>query len=108
MKKRTSDNSSSSLESTTTTPNEEGAILYVITLDGKPLEPDVWRKYSKTYGTQGATGLYGWRPPKKVYYTLGRARCGLHHVPRAIRSKCRISAFTWKCDIDLDNKTQGR
>ncbi len=66
--------------------------LFVLMLDGKILTPAAFEKYWNNYGS-GASSLYGWRPPKKIYYTLGQARCGLSHVPAEIKSKVEIYKF---------------
>lgn len=64
--------------------------LYVLVLDGNILTPDSFKEYWKNYGDQQ---LYGWRPPKKIYYTLGTAKTGLHYVPTQIRDRVEIHKF---------------
>jgi hypothetical protein len=66
--------------------------LFVLVLDGNILTPDTFTKYWENYGSTGSV-LYGWRPPKKVYYTMGAARNGLRHVPEQIRAKVEIHKF---------------
>lgn len=66
--------------------------LYVLMLGDYILTPDTFKEYWGNYGNS-ASGLYGWRPPKKVYYTLGQAKCGLHYVPAAIQHKVKIHKF---------------
>ena len=67
--------------------------LYVLVLDGKILTPDTFKEHWKNYGQAEGSGLYGWRPPKKIYYTAGHAKNGLRFVPEAIRSKVEIHVF---------------
>ncbi len=64
--------------------------VYALHLDGELLEGNVWKKYSKKYGTNG---LYGWKPPKRIYYKLGHAKNGLSHLPAEIRSKVEIVRY---------------
>lgn len=67
--------------------------LYVLMLDGKILTPDTFKEYWKNYGGSYSAQLYGWRPPKKIYYTLGHAQNGLRHVPKEIQEKVEITIF---------------
>lgn len=60
--------------------------------EGHILTPDVVRQYWEHYGAGGST-LQGWRPPKKVYYTLPTAKAQLRWVPEQIRSKVEIHRF---------------
>lgn len=64
----------------------------MLVLDGIVLTPDAFTAYWKNYGAAGSV-LQGWRPPKKVYYTLGAARNGLRFVPKEIRDKVEIHKF---------------
>ncbi len=64
--------------------------LYVLMLDGNILTPDSFKQYWKNYGGQQ---LYGWRPPKKIYYTLGAAKNGIRCVPVQIRDRVEIHKF---------------
>ncbi len=41
----------------------------------------------------GAPNLYGWRPPKKVYWKLGLARSGATHLPEDILDDCEIVEY---------------
>jgi hypothetical protein len=66
--------------------------LFVLMLDGFVLTPDSFSRYWKNYGS-GGSGLYGWRPPKKIYYTEGQAKAGLAHIPEAIKDKVEIHKF---------------
>ena len=52
--------------------------------------PDLFKKYWKNYGSNS---LYGWNPPKKIYYTLGRARSGFAHIPNEIKDDLAIAKF---------------
>lgn len=67
--------------------------LYALVIDGNILTPDSFTQYWKGYGTTGSQ-LYGWRPPKKIYYTLGAAKNGLRFVPKEIKDKVEIHKFT--------------
>jgi hypothetical protein len=64
--------------------------IYALILDGGILTPDTFKEYWKNYG---GNELYGWRPPKKIYYTLGHAKAGLHWVPEKLRDKVEIHRF---------------
>ena len=75
--------------------------LYVLMLDGHILTPDSFKEYWKSYGH---SQLYGWRPPKKIYYTLGHAKNGLRHVPIQIRDKVEIHVFKSSEKIDIFTK----
>ncbi len=79
--------------------------LYVLMLDGVILTPDSFQEYWKNYGTTGSS-LYGWRPPKKIYYTLGHARNGLRFVPEQIRDKVQIHVFesAGEATLSITNK----
>ena len=57
---------------------------------GEILTPKVFDKYWPNYGS---SGLCGWRPPKKIYYTLGTARSGFSHIPDKIKPKLAIATF---------------
>lgn len=41
----------------------------------------------------GAPNLYGWRPPKKVYWKLCLARSGATHLPEDILDDCEIVEY---------------
>lgn len=66
--------------------------LYAITFkeSGAILTPDSFKKFWKSYGDNG---LYGWRAPKKIYYTLGMAKAGFSHMPEQIKPLVQISKF---------------
>lgn len=68
---------------------QENAV-YAFHLDGELLVGNVWKKYSSKYGDNG---LYGWKPPKRVYFTLGYARAGRSHLPHQIRNKTKIVKY---------------
>lgn len=57
---------------------------------GEIVAPDLFKKYWKNYGSNS---LYGWNPPKKIYYTLGRARSGFAHIPNEIKDDLAIAKF---------------
>lgn len=67
-------------------PNE----LFALHYEGELLGPDVWKKYSSKYG---GNSLYGWRPPKKVYYKYGHAKNGLRHLPKEIQEDVKIVRY---------------
>lgn len=58
---------------------------------GEPLTPESFKKYWPNYGRND---LYGWRPPKKVYYSLGNAKKGFVHIPDELKPKLVIAEFT--------------
>lgn len=64
--------------------------LFVLHLNGERLDPKIWKKYSKNYGNNQ---LYGWRPPKKVYYTIGHARNGIRYLPKEIQPDIQIVRY---------------
>jgi hypothetical protein len=74
--------------------------LYVLVLDGFILTPDTFLQYWKNYGSIGSN-LQGWRPPKKIYYTLGYAKSGLKRVPKEIRDKVEIHKFVSTGKVEL-------
>lgn len=58
---------------------------------GEPLTPESFKKHWPNYGTNN---LYGWRPPKKVYYSIGNAKKGFAHIPEELKPKLVIAEFT--------------
>lgn len=64
--------------------------LFALVLDGNILTPDSFKEFWKNYSSNE---LYGWRPPKKIYYTIGYAKAGRHHVPAQIRDRVEIHRF---------------
>lgn len=70
--------------------NKEENILYALHLNGKLLDTKVWKEYSKSYGTNE---LYGWRPPKRIYYKISHARNGIKHLPKQIQNKVKIVIY---------------
>ncbi len=65
--------------------------LYALVLDGKILTPTLFKEYWKNYGNND---LYGWKPPKKIYFTLGRAKAGKKWIPKELQDKVEIHRFT--------------
>lgn len=78
--------------------------LYVLMLGDYILTPDTFKEYWEGYGS-GATGLYGWRPPKKIYYTLGQARRGKRYVPKEIAKCVKIHKFLSAGEVDNEQTT---
>jgi len=66
--------------------------LFALTFknSGEILTPDSFKKYWKGYG---GNCLQGWKPPKKIYYTLGTAKSGFGHIPEQIKPLIQISKF---------------
>ena len=64
--------------------------VWALHLDGKLLDWNVWKEYSTKYGDNG---LYGWKPPKRLYYTRGHASAGRSHLPEQIRDKVEIVRY---------------
>lgn len=64
--------------------------VFAILLDGEVVSQKVIKKHFPSYGQNE---LYGWRPPKRVYYKLGHARAGLKHLPEQIQKKVKIHKF---------------
>jgi|LakMenEpi03Aug12_release.lakeMendotaPanAssembly.Ray.scaffolds.fasta_scaffold178645_4 hypothetical protein len=54
------------------------------------LNPKTFKSYWKNYGNNS---LYGWRVPKKVYDSIGRAKAGFSHVPEEMKDKLAIAEF---------------
>jgi hypothetical protein len=71
-------------------PNKEPNTLYALHFKDELIEPNIWKKYSDKYGSQG---LYGWKPPKKVYYTLGHAKAAMKHLPKQIINEVQIIKY---------------
>lgn len=71
--------------------------LYVITFkDTKEMiTPDSIKQYWKNYGSAAGSGLYGWRPAKKVYFTLGQAKRGFSFIPDQLKPQCEISMYAY-------------
>jgi hypothetical protein len=71
--------------------------LYVITFkETKEMAtPDSIKKYWKNYGSARGNGLYGWRPAKKVYYSLGQAKKGFSFIPDELKPQCEISMYAY-------------
>jgi len=64
-------------------------ICYAIVLKNtkQVLSPDTIRQ---NYPNYGGNVLYGWKPPKKVYYKVGHAKSAYTLLPEKIRSLCVI------------------
>lgn len=71
-----------------TLPNE----LFALHLEGQMLHPAVWANYSAKYGN-AKDWIMGWRPPKKVYHSIGHARVGLGQLPAELRGKVEIVRY---------------
>lgn len=54
------------------------------------LSPASFKEHWQGYGNNQ---LHGWRPPKKVYYTLGNAKSGFAHIPDQIKPHVCIRAI---------------
>lgn len=70
-------------------------ILFAITFKetGEILTPDSFKEHWPKYGSSSGAGLYGWRPPKKIYYNFGQAKRGFSFVPEALKPQLEISVF---------------
>lgn len=68
--------------------------LYVLVIKETKeiLTPDSFAKYWENYGRND---LYGWRPAKKIYYTLGTAKAGFAHIPEELKPKISIAIFSF-------------
>ena len=71
--------------------------LYVITFKEtkEMVTPDSIKKYWKNYGSARGSGLYGWRPAKRVYYSLGQAKVGFSYIPDQLKPQCEISMYAY-------------
>ena len=78
--------------------NQDELFAIVFTETGELLSPSSFKKYWPKYGENG---LYGWRPPKKIYFTLGQARAGFSHIPDALKEKVSIRRFVGAGDVIL-------
>lgn len=75
------------------------AIVYKDTLE--ILTPKSFKKYWPNYG---GSYLQGWRPPKKIYYSLGFARSGFSHIPNELKDKLAIAKVS-KMEIVQDGES---
>lgn len=68
-------------------------MLYAINFidSGEVLTTESFMKYWPNYSSNS---LRGWRPPKKIYYTLGRAKGGFAYIPEQLKPFLEISEFT--------------
>ena len=55
--------------------------------------PKSFKQYWPNYGSND---LYGWRPAKKMYETLGQARRGFSFIPNLLKGDLDIAIFTFK------------
>ena len=70
----------------------ESNILYAIVFKDtlKLLTPEESKRRFPNYGQNE---LYGWRPPKKVYNTLPKAKAGFAHIPDSLKKELCIHPF---------------
>ena len=61
--------------------------VYALHLDGEIINTNIWEKYSSKYG------VYGWKPPKRLYFKPGHAKTGRSHLPHQIRDKVEIAVY---------------
>jgi hypothetical protein len=66
---------------------------------GEIVTPESFKKYWKNYGDADGW-LQGWRPPKKVYYTVGHAKSGFAHIPSEIKPLVSIAEFSFSKILD--------
>jgi hypothetical protein len=71
------------------------------------LTPESFKAYWPNYGSSGS-GLQGWRPPKKIYYTLGTARSGFSHIPEKLKPKLAIAKFAFTEIVETGAELQER
>lgn len=73
---------------------KEENILYAIHYQGKLIKDvkSLWKQYTEKYGDI-KDSIQGWKAPKKVYFSLGRAKAGLTHLPKQIIKDCEIIAY---------------
>lgn len=65
--------------------------LYALVLEnGEQLTPAAVREHYPNYGH---SGLYGWRAPKKVYYTLGHLHGAYTQLPDKIKKIVKMQVF---------------
>lgn len=67
-------------------PKTHPNTIYAIHYKGQLLGSFKWGSGASDY-------LYGWRPPKKVYWKLGLARSGATHLPEDILDDCEIVEY---------------
>lgn len=68
-------------------PKTHPNTIYAIHYKGQLLGSFKWE------GGNYRSNLYGWRPPKKVYWKLGLARSGATHLPEDILDDCEIVEY---------------
>lgn len=66
--------------------------LYAIVFksDKKLVTPAELKKRWPNYGSNE---LYGWRPPKRVYDTVAKAKAGFAHLPEDLKPELCIHPF---------------
>jgi hypothetical protein len=60
------------------------------------LTAESFRKFWKSYGSNN---LCGWRFPKKLYFTEGKARAGFSHIPSQLKEKVEIARFDFAATV---------
>lgn len=65
-------------------------VLYVLHYQGQIISPNIWKQFSKNYGS---SSLSGWKPPKKIYFSLSYAKSAIKHLPQQIRDKIEIVRY---------------
>lgn len=61
-------------------------VLYALHYKGKLLGTFKWEGGNTSV-------LYGWRPPKKIYFKIGQANCGVSHLPQEIIDDIEIVMY---------------
>ncbi len=80
--------------------------LYVMMIGDEILTPQSIKKYCPGYGTYH--GHYGWKPPKKVYYTAGHARSAYTRMPDKLKEVVTVRLFQAVGDIVPMDKPDGQ
>lgn len=72
--------------------------IYAITFKdtGKIVTAKSFKEFWKNYGNNQ---LYGWRSPKKIYFTLGQAKAGFSHIPSQLKPLLEISSFVREASV---------
>lgn len=67
-------------------------IIYALVFKdtGEIVNAKLFKQYWVKYGSNS---VYGWRMPKKMYETLGRAKAGFSHVPEQLKPLIDIAEF---------------
>jgi len=61
-------------------------VLYALHYQGKLLGTFKWASGKPDY-------LQGWRPPKKIYFKVGQANCGVSHLPKDVQKDIEIIEY---------------